>query len=373
MIMNKYMDFIERKSFWLFAVLPAALVFLYLLLLAAPQYEVTSQAIIKESGGDKGSSLSSLGLGLLDSANRVSREDGYILKEFLQSERFLTIADNTLDLRSHYSGPVSDFWNTIGSKESVGDFLDYFHGQMDITMAPDSAILTFKSRAFDPQMSLELNQLILQESERAINRLNEQMNQEQIRFAEEKLAEIQETLIQANVELKEFQIRNGMVDPESEAVSLFARISELESQLVQKKAEFKRVSQYMHEDAFQLEALRQEIQAIELQLNEEDTSLASAAGESDSSMVNVLHLYERLKMQREFALGAYTAAFATHEKLLIDATRQSKFLLVIAPPELPDESVYPKPLVGAVTTFVVGVLLFAIFRLSLATVRDHSI
>ncbi len=370
-ILNQLLDFLEKRSFSLAVLLPTGIVLLYSLFLAKPQYEAISQAIIKENSSQSGAAIPGLSLGFLDTGNRVSTEDGYILMDYMQSQDFLMRAEQALHLREHFSDPWLDFWNRLEPQATTRDFLDHFVDTIDITMSPSSAILTFKSRAFEPEKAMKINQFILQESERAINDLNQRIDEEQTRFANQELEKAKEKLIEANIELKEFQLRNGMVSPESETTSLFARISGLEARLVEKKAELKHVSQYMQEDAFQVQALRQEIDAISRQLKEEDAIMVSA--DDQQSMVQVLHLYERLKLQHEFALTAYTAAFAAKEKTQIEAARQGKFLLVITPPELPDESVYPRPFLDTLTTFAVCLLLFAILRLTVATIRDHTL
>src|SRR5690606_13654167 len=124
------------------------------------------------------------------------------------------------------------------------------------------------------------------------------------------------------------------------------------------------------DDAFDIQRLRQEIRALEEQRREETRRLVT---EGDSNIANTLQTYERLKLQEEFALAAYTTAFALAEQVTLEASRQEKFLLVIAPPHVPEKPVFPRPIRGTATALVLSCIAYGIVRLILATIRDHTI
>jgi capsular polysaccharide transport system permease protein len=60
------------------------------------------------------------------------------------------------------------------------------------------------------------------------------------------------------------------------------------------------------------------------------------------------------------------------ENARIDATRKIKTLLVLEPPTLPETAEYPLRGYNVATLIAICVLLFAITRLVLATIREHQ-
>jgi capsular polysaccharide transport system permease protein len=116
--------------------------------------------------------------------------------------------------------------------------------------------------------------------------------------------------------------------------------------------------------------LQQQIAALSSQRQQETGNLVGAG---DNSVAATLQAYEDIRIQSEFALQAYTAAFALAEAAKLEAGKQEKFLLLIAPPHLPEEPVFPSPIKGVLTVFICSSVLFGIGRLVISTIRDHSI
>jgi len=365
---NKLYHFYQKRGFWMVVFLPSSLALLYSLFLAAPQYSSDSRALVKES--DSSSATAIPGMLNLIGAPSTSKEDADILYEYLNSAKFLSELVEHFNISEHFSSPETDFWNRLGADASFEDLLEYYRNKINITISSDSSIMTIETTAFSPEMAFELNQFILKRSEEEINKLNRIIAREQTKVAQEELNQKKEELIQAENALLEFQHRYGVVDATSEAGALFARIGNLEAVLTEKKAELKRVRAYIRDDAFQVKALEQEIAAIEKQLLEENAELV---GQSDSSMLPIIRGYKRLRLEQEFATQAYASAFAALESSKIDVSRQEKFLLVIAPPVLPEDTSAPRPLVTTLTTLVVALLLYGILSLIIATILDHQV
>jgi capsular polysaccharide transport system permease protein len=82
--------------------------------------------------------------------------------------------------------------------------------------------------------------------------------------------------------------------------------------------------------------------------------------------------FQALMLQAGFATDAYKAALAAVENARIDATRKLKTLVVVEPPTLPQTAEYPQRLYSLGTLLAICVLLYAILRLVLATIREHQ-
>ena len=128
---------------------------------------------------------------------------------------------------------------------------------------------------------------------------------------------------------------------------------------------------YMNEDAPQVRALRTRIAAAGKQADAERErgTKPSLQGERLNSLAIE---FQGLQMQAEFAIDAYKIALAAVENTRIDATRKLKSLVVIEPPSKPETPEYPRRLYTLATVLAASLLIYAIVRLVLATIREHQ-
>ena len=72
------------------------------------------------------------------------------------------------------------------------------------------------------------------------------------------------------------------------------------------------------------------------------------------------------------AIDAYKIALSAVEASRIESTRKLKSLVVIEPPSTPEKAEYPRRWYNLLTLLVGSLLLLAIARLVLATIREHQ-
>lgn len=342
----------------------------YLAFFAQPAYETEMKLIVRESQSASAAPVPGLTAGLLGMGSGKSLEDALILEDYLHSAAFIELAADRFNLRDHFHHAPLDPFRRLAENAPRETFYQYFRNAVSISVIPDSTIITVRVRAFSPDLAHELAEFAIERSETMINDLNERVVSAQTSVAQEELEQRQEQLLEVREKLLQFQIANAMVDPAGETRAYFSNIAALDSRLVEKRTELRTGGQYLQDNAFELRRLRQDIQAIEEQRQVETRLLVTEEG---SSMATTVQAYEKLKMEQDFALSAYSSAFALAERTKSDAARQQKFLLTIAPPHTPEKPVFPQPARGGLTVFVLSCLGYGIFRLILATIRDHSI
>ena len=62
----------------------------------------------------------------------------------------------------------------------------------------------------------------------------------------------------------------------------------------------------------------------------------------------------------------------TFEMAKMEAVRQSRYLVTIAPPSVPDQATHPQRLLGALTGFLMALSIFGIVSLLVAAIREHA-
>jgi len=367
-IKNSLLDF--KRSFVLLVGLPTIAVLLYLTFIAQKIYQTEFQLVIRENTEVPSQGIPGMAAALLGGSSRISPGDAFIINDYLYSYDFIEIAQKKLDLKTHYSRPIIDKIHALTKNPTAEEFRSYLREMISINIDPYSLIVTIQARAFTPDMSKKLADLILDESEKAINTINRRMVESRTALAKTELTNAQTTLSIARHNLLQFQSDNKIADPSSEISSHINNVAGLDTRLVSARTDLRAKEQYLQNDSFEIKTLKQEISAIEAQRQQETSALVSSG---NNSMTTIYQAYENVKMQVDFALQAYMSAFALVEKSKIEASRQEKFLLVIAPTRTPESSAYPKAILGTVSFFVIACVVFGIGRLILATIRDHSI
>ena len=357
-------------AFPFFVLLPTLLYLGYVLVFAQPTFETEAKLIVRENRSNGGTTLPGPAAALLGLGHSSALEDAMILEHYLHSADLIELADAKLRLRDHFKTAPSDPFRRLRENAESETFYQFFRKMVSVKASPETGILALKVRAFHPDAAHDLADFIIAQSERVINQINDRLTASQTTVATRELEKSEQRLRASKETLLAFQIENAVVDPESESAARLTHVAALDSRLIEKQTALRTKSNYLRADAFELRVLLQEIQALEAQRLQETGRLASS---QDASMVKTLQAYETLRIEHEFSLTAYATAIALFESATSEAARQGKFLLPIANPHVPERPVFPRPVQGTATVFVLACAAYGIGRLVFATIREHSI
>ena len=356
----------EKYAFYVIVCLPIFVTIIYLLLFASPRYQSQTQFIIKQNNSD--SVGMSFAIPLLGNQPTTSLEDTYILKDYILSPNLLNLLQEELDLRKHYAEPSFDFFKSLGEDVSAEAFLKYYRNQVKVTIDLESSIVNLEVTAFSPRIAEVMTKIIIAESEAFINKISIQMAEAQVTFVEKQVERAEVQLRGARSEILQFQTQYHLLDPLSDSNTQFSIISRLEGALTEKEAELKTLKGYLRDHSQPIIKIKNEIRAIKEQLSEEATELA---GEGGLSLNQILAKFDELRLGAELNLELFTSSLASLEKAQIDASKQIKFVVVISSSGLPEAPTYPKPLRDTLTVLVLLFLFYGVFKLVIATIKDH--
>jgi len=349
--------------------LPLVLVALYLGLFSADRYVSESTLAVRQAGSE-GVSLPGAAM-LLAGLTPPSREDTLYVQHYIHSLALLRKLDSELKIREHFASPHMDLLDRMSLGSSQEDFLRHFRSRIQVTYDDVASLLTVRVQGFDPAFAQRLNQRILEESERFVNEYSQRMAREKLTFVEGELKTGARRVQDAKNQVLEFQTRHRQLDPIFQAQASGALSAELLSNKARLEAELNALLAYMNEDAPQVRALRTRIAAAGKQADAERErgTKPSLQGERLNSLAIE---FQGLQLQAEFAIDAYKIALAAVESTRIDATRKLKSLVVIEPPSKPETPEYPRRLYTLATVLAASLLIYAIARLVLATIREHQ-
>lgn len=347
---------------------PMLLYGLYLALVAADRFVSESVIAVRQDSGE-GSALPGAAM-LLAGIGTGSSQDTLHVREFVHSQDLLLKLDSRLKLREHFGAPLADLPFKLGRKESLEDFVRYYRARVQVLYDDRSALLRLRVQGFDPAFAQQLNQVILEESERFVNESSHRIARERLRFAEGELSLAGQRLLKARNDLLAFQNKNKLLDPTLQAQATGVLSAELEASRSRLEAELNGLLGFLNEDAYQVKALRGRIAALNKQIDTERTR-ATSDGQRGSRLNQLALDFQGLQLQAEFARDAYKLALAAVENARIDATRKIKSLVVVEPPSRPETAEYPLVGYNLATLLAICMLTYAIVRLVLATIREH--
>lgn len=362
-------DLTPRRLQIVLIAVPMVLATLYFTIFAADRYVSESTVALQHASNDV-SSLPGAAL-LLAGLSSPSRSESLYLQQYMQSLALLKRLDAKLGLRKHYEAERLDGFTRLWGGASQERFLEYFRNRVEVTVDEASATITVRAQGFAPAFAQELNKAILEEGERFVNEMSHSLAREKLNFSESELARAGGHLEQATADVLAFQNRYGLLDPAMDAQASGALSAQMQASITKSEAELRGLRSFMTEDAPPVKALRAQIKATQAQMEAER---ARATGtDAQSERLGALTIeFKGLRMRAEFALDAYKVALVAIESARMDATRKLTSLVIIEPPTLPETAEYPRRLYDLTTLLVVCLLLYAVTRLVIATIREHQ-
>lgn len=350
--------------------LPMLFGLVYFLLVASDRYVSESTIAVRQASNDATGGLPGAAL-LLAGVTPPSREDTLYLQHYVRSLGLLQQLDAELGVRAHYSSSSGiDPLFSLPAHSSQEQFLEYYRSRVEVSFDELSSLLTIRVQAFDPAFAQKLNRAILQASERFVNENSHAIARERLRFAEVELGRASGLLEKAKAEVLGFQARNRLLDPRAQAQASVSIVAELEGSLVKLEAELSSLRTFLNDNTYQVRALRSRIDALRKQVEAERRR--TTADDARGTRLNELTAdFRALELRADFAQDAYKLALGAVENARIEASRKLKSLVVIEPSSLPQTAEYPRRAYNLATLLVVTLLLYAIVRLVLATVREH--
>lgn len=368
--MNRLLHLSGRALALLLIVLPVGVYALYLGLIARDRFVSESVISVRQAGSSAASALPGAAL-LLAGINPPAHEDTLYLRSFIHSQALALELDRTLGLRKHFADVGTDLPYRLPADASTEQYVAYFRNRVELGFDDRAALLTVRTQGLDPAFAQRFNAAVLDASERFVNETSHRIARERLRFAEGELQTAAERVETATGAVLAFQSKNRVLDPGVQAQAAGMLTAELQANRARLEAELGGLRGFLNEEAYQVQALKARIAAIDRQIDAERRR--ATAEDNRGNRLNKQALdFEALKLRAEFARDAYKLSLAAVENARIEAQQKIKSLAIVEPPSLPETAEYPLVAYNMGTLIAVCVLLFAIVRLVLATIREHQ-
>ncbi|ANB02756.1 hypothetical protein [Ectothiorhodospira sp. BSL-9] len=295
--------------------------------------------------------------------------DMLLLKDHLMSVDMMQKLDEAFDLRSHYASREIDRFSRLSRADVPTETLHrYYQRRVTIDVDEYAQILRIKVGAYDPDLAQAMVRKLMREGEAHMNAMGQRLAEEQVRFIEIQVQELQRRLETARDNLLAFQNEHGLISPTGTVESLSAVVASLEGELAKLSARYRALSDTQSPSSAERVRARNEIRAIQEQIGLERNRMATRAGDA----LNRLSAeFQTLELQVEFAREMYANALASLENTRVEAARTLKQVSVLQEPTYPQYPNEPRRVYN-ITVFTILTLLGAlIVHMFAAIIRDH--
>lgn len=350
----------------LFVLLPTLLSAVYFAFLVSEQFESYSVVTIHSADGGP-----MLGLaGLIGIPGSSSHNDVLTVREYILSRDMLQRLDKDHGYIAHHQASTIDWWARLRSDATIEQSFKYFRDKVSANFDTASGTLTLRVRAFDPASARKFSKAILDYSEARVNALTERERQDRTAYTEAEVKRSEVRLRDARTALLKLQKEHSEFNPLQSATAAMSIRTGLEGELAKLRAELMALKSYMHANAPKVIETEQKVRALSAQIANESRKLIDPR--NDGGLSGSLMEFEEAMVEKEFAEKAYASAMTALELARSDASRQHRYVAVIAEPSMPDDSTYPRRVLGVFSVFGISFLLLGIGALFVAAVREHA-
>jgi len=357
----------KHKLFTSTVIIPTLIASIYYGMIASDIYISESQFVVRAP--DK-PTVSGLGAMLQSTGLSSAHDDVYTVRDFILSRDALRSLDRNSGYRKLYSDLSTDQFSRFdgfGFDNSFEALFKYYQKYIGITIDSQSSILTLSVQAFSPDEAKKINEHLLQISEQLVNRLNERGRADMIGFAEDEAARAMARAKSASLAVSQYRDVKSVFDPDKQSALQLQLVSKIQDELISTRGQLSQLISIAPDNP-QVPLLQNKIANLSMQIASESAKVTGG----NSSLAQKSSKYEQLILERDFAGKQLSAALASLESARNEALRKHLYLERISQPNTPDISLEPRRMISVLTVFMLGLIMWGIFSMLLAGIREHN-
>ncbi|MEO6359666.1 MAG: hypothetical protein ABIO43_03705 [Sphingomicrobium sp.] len=358
---------VKDGLFLIVVVLPTLLAVFYFGFFASDVYVSESKFVVRSP---EKPAASGLGVILQSAGFTNAGDEVFAAQSYAVSRDALRAINRNDALKTAFTRPhisLIDRFNPFGLGGSFEHLYKYFQRKVQLQNDSTTSITTLTFRAYNPEDARKFNEQLLQLSEATVNRLNQRGRLDQVRNAENEVANARNLAQSSAVALAELRNRSGILDPEKQAAIQMQMISKLQDALIAARGELSQLVRYTPDNP-RVPVLRTQIATIQ---GEIDRELGKVAGNRGSLAASAVR-FQRVTLQSQFAEKQLGAALTSLEEARRESRQKQAYLERIVQPNLPDAPLEPRRLRGILATLALAFVAYGILRMLLAGVKEHG-
>lgn len=356
-----------NRLFLACVVAPTLLSSVYYGLIASDVYVSESRFVVR---APERQATSALGLVLKGAGFSRSADDAYAVHDYIMSRDALQALNDKLKVGDKFASPDVDRISRFAGLDGDNSFEAlhrYYQKRVDLQLDSTSSIATLTVRAYSADDAVNINRLLLEQSETLVNRLNERGRHDLIDAARQEVAEAEARVKKAAVALSDFRNTRSVVDPEKQATVQLQQVAKLQEELIASKTQLIQLQSVTKENP-QIPVLKRRIESLRDAIEEETKNVTGGS----ASLANKASAYQRLALENDFAAKQLAAAMAGLEQAKNEAVRKQLYIERIIEPGKPDIAIEPKRLKAIAGTLLFGLMAWGVLSLFVSGIKEHA-
>ncbi len=358
-----------NKLFLFLVVIPTLVSSLYFGLIASDVYVSQSKFVIYNPQTPSPST----GLGGLLQGVGLGNNSSYAanaVHDYLLSRDALQDLANKLHYRDMVSRHAIDPFNRFGGwvwfDTTFEQLYRYYTRMVGDDVDATTNISTLTVDAYTASDAQRVNQELLTLAQKLVNQMNARANQDSVHFYRLQVRAAEGKVQKAAEALAKYRNKSKVFSPAPQANLQEQLVSNLQDQQLAAQIQLGQLEINAPKNPRiplikkGIADLRQQIANQSARVTGNHESLASKSVE-----------YERFDLAQSFAQRELAAAISSLEQARIQAQKQQLFIETIVQPNLPDEALAPKRFRNVLATLMVGLLLWGVFSVIFAGIREH--
>ncbi|MBA2723172.1 MAG: hypothetical protein H0U56_09835 [Methylibium sp.] len=354
--------------FLLTVFLPTLFAGLYYGLVASDVYVSESRFLVRSPQRSVPTGLGALlqGTGL-----GGTQDNTYAVHDYVLSRDALRELEEQLGLREMYTAQGIDVLSRFPSlswwDKSFEAFHRYYQNQVTVEYDTVSSISLLEVRAFTAQDAQAINDLLLTMGERLVNQLNERSRRDLVEVAQKEVQAAENRSKAATVAVSGFRTQQGVYEPDRQAGIQLQGVAKLQDELITTEGQLAQVRQLSPRNP-QIGALENRVRTLNRAMAEESAKVTGGGPSFTSKSAG----FDRLLLEKTFADRQLAVALASLEQARNEAHRQQLYLERLVQAHVPDDAVEPQRVRTVLTVFIMGLILWGVLSLVVASVKEHT-
>jgi capsular polysaccharide transport system permease protein len=364
----------SRAAFAVIVLLPTVVAALYFFLIASNQYVAEARFAVRGAT----QKLPSVGVGGRFGGGAIStliemnsNQEAFIVVNYIQSGRIIEDLRGELDVRAIFRWPAGDFLAAFAPDGTQEQFARYWRTMVSASVEPVSGIAIVRVTTFSPAESLRLANAILASCERLVNEFVNRVRVDTLQRSEDDLRRAGRRVAAARSALREFRERYGFIDPSGSARSLFDTILKLRQERITADTDLAAARSQLGEASARIRELQARVNILDDQIRKLEAQLTRPEDNDPRKASEAIRAYELLLFDAKMADDVFMLAETALTDARTNLAKHHVYLETYVRPTLPEDALYPRPLLATFAVLAGTFMLWAISVLAAAGLRDH--
>lgn len=366
MELKKNFKLIKNHLRTIIVLIPIVIGFVYAFFVAELKYESKAEFIVKNINGIQkvDNALTSMFMG-----GSSEKQDAKIVESFLKSFQTFEHIKNKFKLKEFYTSKKTDIVERLNENKEIEYFYNLYLKNLKIEFDEMSNISSIYFSINDNKLAKDIVEELLNISEEYLNNSNKKNANIEKEFIEVKIIENKEKLKNIENRLKEFQLKNKILDPEIEINFNNTLLASLIKEKIEKQSELNFKTTYLNENVPELKILKEKLIEIEKNINDIKNNFYSS---NKNSLNNLFFEFQYLKNELILEKEIYKEALLSFELAKIESLKKSKVIEIISKPFIAEKEIYPNKFYLFITILIINLMLFGILEFIKALIKEHK-